>query len=424
MVFTPFRNFLARSLLLSAMVVCPAKAAHSERDFIDIFIEPSASGGVTGSSFYPAHNPGSQEDYDCMDFFPAPGPSYQRLMLYTIPYGVRISGDSRGEASMSHFNIEGVGIDPDNVGINSPSNDILFEIIAGLATNRNDYLYDLKVFGTNDSANPYFTEGGSMRDTITNNNSRIYGSFALTGITNEQKFLEMPFIPVKDSASFFLDSATNGSVSLDDVVGNTNTVRGINGKLWTEEGNTLNLIANGNLGYKPTHYSWNGQTNELTGATNETLKFSLENVVGWSDGVSNRLQIAFSPLVTQKGTPYLWLYDHGLAPSNDLDVMAGNYQAWQHYQLDTDPTNSETFFNPRFYADMKTVGGEEIVWDHGILLNNTSTNVRYRLEMKTNLLDSIWKTNVYKELDGTGGDIKISHTNFPSGFYRVFGKRK
>ena len=420
MIFDPFKIFLAKCLLLTSIISYTGKAYAGE-DFIDIKLSPS---GPAGSYFHPCHYPGSQEGYDSGDLSSPPAPSRQQLMLYTAPYGVRLMADSRSDISMSPFNIEGVGMDPDEIGINSPSNYLSFGIQQGLATNRNDYLYDLKVFGTNDSSNPYFTEGGSMRDTITNNDSRIYGSFALTGITNEQKFLEMPFIPVKDSASFFLDSATNGNVSLDDVVGNTNTVRGINGKLWTEEGNTLHLIANGTLGYKPTHYSWNGQTNELTGATNEYLAFSLENVVGWSDGVSNRLQVIFSPLVTQKGTPHLWLYSHGLAPSNDLDVMAGDYQVWQHYQLDTDPTNSAAFFSPRPYADMKTVGGVEVLWDYGILLNHTSSNVCYRLEMKTNLLDGIWETNVCSELEGTGGDIKISHTNFSSGFYRVYGERK
>jgi hypothetical protein len=411
-----FKTALVSGLLAIGML-SPFNHLKAGEDLVNVNI---ISKDTSGSTFQIRHHPSAKEDFDSRDGVWSnliSNPNNSELRLQTAPYEVNLYRDARNIDSMTTFNIKGEGIDSNGVEINSSSNYITFQIVSSLATNRQDYLYNLKVFGTNDVLNPYFTEGGSMRDTINNNGSRIYGSFSLDGLTNTQNFLEMPFIPVSDSTSFFLDSGingsfTNGKILLDEITGNSNIVNGLNGKYWTEKNNTLNLRAEGNLGYKPSYFIWNNQTNELNNVTSESTSFSLENVIGWSDGLSNRLQVAFKPLLTSQGTPYLWLYDKGLAPSNDFDVMAGGYKTWQHYQLDTDPSSQNNFF----YLLSK---GDE----SGLILKNTSTNVEYKIDINTNLLGNYW-TPFREGIESKSNEITIPRSEISNGFYRVRAKRK
>ncbi len=344
--FKKLKNSLAKGLIVAGMSIFPI-ASKAGPDLLNVHIIPN---DPSGSTFQARHHSLAQESYDggdgAWENFSPPGPTPSKwLRLQTNPYGTNLYRDARHTTSMTTFNVEGVGIDTTATQISSSSNYVSFEVVSGLATNRKDYLYDLKVFGTNDVANPYFTEGGSMRDTLSNNNSRIYGHFALNGITNNQEFLKMPFIPVSDSASFFLTAETNGSVSLEENI-NTNVVKGVAGKYWTEQGNNVSVKAEGDPGYKPSSYVWNNYTNSVNEVTNGTATLNLENIVGWSDGNSNNLEVIFTEIPSQYSVSLNSAYFPWFGSSTNVGTPegAGTYTQGSDAEISVDryvphPTN-------------------------------------------------------------------------------------
>lgn len=392
----------ARTGLLAIGLLLSLGPSTWGNDRIDISINTTPI-DVPGSTFAARHRSFGEELYDVFDgaWSTAPfNPNSQWLRLQTNPYGTNLFFDARPLDSMTIFSVEGVGIDTTATEINSLSNYLSFAIVSGLATNRKDYLYDLKVFGTNDATIPYFREGGSLRDVLSNNNARIYGHFALAGITNNQIFLQMPFIPVTDSASFVIEAGPNGAAVLHPTA--TNVISGVNGRYWTEEGQDVTILLQADADHVPVYATYNSTTNVLLDATSGDATETLSNVAGWTDGVTNKIYVVFAPAETVSGTPAIWYMERGIIQDfetyDTTDFNNDGITGRQKFLMGVD----DLFDNTDYFS---TISLEVEDGTPTVSIPHSKTNRRYRIERTPYLNPPDW-TSPTNSL-GTGGTLSL-----------------
>lgn len=89
--------------------------------------------------------------------------------------------------------------------------------------------------------------------------------------------------------------------------------------------------------------TWNGSfTNGgLTMAANvDSSVWSFAFADGDGDGTNDTLQVIADPGDTANGTPYLWLWEHGLTEADEfVDNDTDGLLTWEEYVAGTDPTN-------------------------------------------------------------------------------------
>jgi hypothetical protein len=165
---------------------------------------------------------------------------------------------------------------------------------------------------------------------------------------------------------------------------------------WYDDGTTKRLEAIPNQYYQ--FDGWTGQTNTSANPLEFIVNEPLTNLVA-----------NFSVKRTESGTPFTWLANYGFDPEQGDSQIINNYSLWQHYQLDTNPNDSEGYF----YTALEP---------GNIVLMNTSPKVEYGADYTESLSSANWQeytNNVPGEIQETRIPIEMQGTRF----FRGRGKR-
>lgn len=386
---------------------------------------------VDSVNFYGRHHSSNIDGFDFGKDVLAntdPLPSGARVVLYTHIEGYKLSDDRRSLDSTLPYNIY----------VNYLSNDSSFE-------GRSQIKFNFKTTGGTEYINPemfYWGEFVLPAEFHTNNvqqtdkkamlanfdtNRDVY--FNVDGITNVVHDTDFAQFNISRTwNSIYFQQPENATVTVSNLTDNS-VVTNAQRFVYDDMTNTTFQVV---VGTSPERHL---QSLELvlqdisTGdySTN-TIQFPTNHPDYQSSFSTNLTGLAGSNAIrsvqtglsqTSQGTPYSWLYDQGLAPSNDLDIAAGGYAVYQHFILDTDPLDpAEAFGASPFYVDNGTPPAK------GILMRNTSSNVLYDVDLRTNMVAGSWHEGYFNSLEGTGGDLMLDNEDLGSGFYRIRARRK
>ncbi len=126
-----------------------------------------------------------------------------------------------------------------------------------------------------------------------------------------------------------------------------------------------------------------------------------ENDSGVSGYIANSLLMSAVPRTAQ-GIALAWLLDHfpgttDFGPLTETDTDADGFSVWQEYVADTNPTNSQSYFQ----VASTNASGEFV-----IVFPDSSTQRNYWVESRTNLLHGIWVEG--DEKVGTGANLHVT----------------